>query len=117
MRTLIRYVLITLLSLGAHIRYQFQKDLLALGAVGGPMTARLLRGAIQPHLNERCSYAEECRIIVRVYADLKSLSVEGCADSAGFAAAFSREDSFFDFVDVSDKDFVKSKIVGYVIFQ
>lgn len=76
------------------------------------MTVRLLRKAIQQHLNERCPYVEECRIIVRVYADLKSLSAEGCGGSAGFAAAFSHEDSFFNFVDVGGKDFVKSKIVG-----
>ena len=49
-----------------------------------------------------------------MYANLKSLdeNEKGSRTLAGFAAVFSRENSFFDFIDVADEEIVKSKIVG-----
>jgi hypothetical protein len=60
-----------------------------------------------------------CRIVVRIYANLKSLSAEVIKENgaqsralAAFAAGFSREDVSFDFVDVGDENIVQAKIIG-----
>lgn len=85
-------------------------------ANGGSKAAKLLRAAVEGYIDKTISPGGHHRIVVRVYANLKGLRT-GSNDSgprslAGFAAVFTREDSFFDFVDVGDADIVKSKILG-----
>ena len=81
---------------------------------GGSKTVKLLKDAVKQHLAKTMPNVGACRIVARVYANLKRLDVsyQRNGSLAGFAAGFSREDSFFDFVDVGDEQIVKSKILG-----
>lgn len=92
---------------------------------GGSQAAKLLKDAIGQYLRRIGLDKHICRIDVRVYANLNSLSKdvlkERSAQSralAPFAAGFSREEVFFDFVDVGDENIVKAKIAGkYLVTQ
>ena len=104
----------TYVSLGTDCRIQFRDDLLGGNTNGGSKTVKLLKDAVERYVAKVCPYQPVCRIVGRVYANLRSLSVndKGFRTLAGFAAGFLREDSYFDFVDVGDEQIVKSKIVG-----
>ena len=56
----------------------------------------------------------DCRIVARIYANLKGLdkNEKGLRTLAGFAAVFSREDYFFNFIDVADAQTMRAKIAG-----
>ncbi|KAF9699976.1 hypothetical protein EKO04_001266 [Ascochyta lentis] len=93
--------------------HMFQIDLLRQSTNGGSKTAKVLKDQVEQYIGNMSPGAGTCRIVVRVYANLKGLDEDdkGSRTLAGFAAGFSREDSFFDFVDVGDEKIVKSKIV------
>lgn len=80
--------------------------------------ARSLRKAVIEYLGHLHLERHMCRIDARVYANLKGLSSEIVKKPpfpralAGFAAGFSREGIFSDFVDVVDELAVEDKIVG-----
>ena len=88
--------------------------MLRSSANGGSEAVKLLKDAVTQYINRLSPELWNFRIVARVYANLKSLdeNEKGSRTLAGFAAVFSRENSFFDFIDVADEEIVKSKIVG-----
>lgn len=72
----------------------------------------MLREAVQQHMAENVKDATQCRVVVRVFADMKLLTqLEDC-DVYDFAAGFSAEGSFFDFVGIKNETAVGSRIAG-----
>ena len=89
--------------------YIFDDDLISDGAEGGQRAAQLLDSAVKRSLRERG--LENCRVMVRVYANLSGLSkVLSKAKLAGpekrslapFTANFTRSQEMFDFVDAGE---------------
>jgi len=83
------------------------------------MAAKLLKDTTIKYLQNIGLEEHGCRVIVHIYANLKSLSAEVIKESAaqpralaGFAVGFSREELSYDFVDVGHEDIVQAKIVG-----
>ena len=91
---------------------------------GGAQSAKLLKSATSKYVAKHRRSGQADQIEARVYADLKGLSIEIVQQSGlhykptfpralgGFAAGFSREYDFFDFVDVVDEEAVESKITS-----
>jgi hypothetical protein len=88
--------------------------LLNVTANGGSEAGKLLKDAVVQYISRLSPELGDCRIVARVYANLKSLdrNEKGSRTLAGFAAVFSRESSFFDFINIASEEIVKSKIVG-----
>lgn len=90
------------------------------GAEGGLRAAQLLNNAIKAELPP--DIPDNCRIMVRIYANILDLSaVLARGDLVGkearslsmFTASFTRAQNLFDFVDVdAKKGGAKSKIKG-----
>ena len=94
---------------------------------GGSRAAKLLKETITSFIADFHPHQHSCHIHARVYANLKGLSLELFEEYGnrnpkftkpnfpralgGFAAGFSREEVFFDFVDVVDEQAVENKIV------
>ncbi|KAJ4361218.1 hypothetical protein N0V95_002101 [Ascochyta clinopodiicola] len=94
--------------------HMFQGNLLSESTNGGSKAAKMMKDQVGQYITSLSPGVGICRIVVRVYANLKGLDAveEASRTFAGFAAGFSREDSFFDFVDVGDQNIVRAKIVG-----
>lgn len=96
---------------------------------GGSQSARILQSSIVQFMAERYPGQQACLIKAHVYADLKALSNDVFLQSTlkskpqlpralgGFAAGFSRDEHFFDFVDVADESAVERKIIGKVLLS
>lgn len=89
--------------------YIFDDHLVGGGVEGGSKAAQLLNDAVKRSLAAKG--LEDCRIMVRVYADLVALSkavskVKLCGAEkralAPFAASFTRTNELFDFVDAGE---------------
>jgi hypothetical protein len=90
---------------------------------GGIKAAAVLKQAVTEYLTSQ-SNKKSCRMVIRVYANLKKLSVDVTAQYAAcdpgfgnpnfprFAAGFSCDDNFVDYVDVADDGAVERKIYG-----
>lgn len=85
--------------------------------------ARMLNEAVEGYLRDTLpnKLVQGCRIVVRIYADLISLSKRAArAQLSGmelrslssFAAGFNRTINFFDFVDTLDEEGTRFKIRG-----
>ena len=90
--------------------YIFDDDLVSSGAEGGQKAAHLLDQAVKDSLRNRGGL-ENCRIMVRIYANLsglsKTLSKVKLAGPekrslAPFVANFNRSNELFDFVDAGE---------------
>lgn len=95
--------------------------------------ATLLKNAITEHRNEKQRDISSCRTVVRVYANLKKLSVDCIEEYAAkkpgfakpafprglgaFAAGFSHDDASMDYVDVASDAAVERKICGTLPVQ
>ena len=84
-------------------------------------TARMLNDAVERYLQQCIPDASTTRVIVRIYADLTTVSKQlGKSGVVGmekrsissFSAAFTRAMSMFDFVDALDEEGTKFKIRG-----
>jgi hypothetical protein len=102
---------------------QFTDDLLKAREDGGRRAAHILCDAVQKYLRQ--SHPEltnqNYRLIVRVYADLTTLSKNLAKDKltglekrslAPFSAGFTRARSHFDFIDTLDEMGTRFKIGG-----
>ncbi|KAF2261939.1 hypothetical protein CC78DRAFT_421159, partial [Lojkania enalia] len=86
---------------------------------GGMRAARMLNDCVEKYLRDSCPETRNYRIIVRIYADLTTLS-KSLAKSklvglekrslASFTAGFTRGINLFDFVDALDEEGTKFKI-------
>ncbi|PYI09223.1 C-x8-C-x5-C-x3-H type zinc finger protein [Aspergillus sclerotiicarbonarius CBS 121057] len=93
--------------------YLFKEHLVKAGSEGGITAARLLNDSIRELIHDRLgSQADQCRVMVRIYANVlglsKSLARSGfvgheARSLAPFAASFTRAQDLFDFVDAGDK--------------
>jgi hypothetical protein len=81
--------------------------------------ARMLNDAVEKYLQQSVPQARNARVIVRIYADLTSLSKNLSKSKvigfekrsiSPFSAAFTRAISLFDFVDALDEEGTKFKI-------
>jgi hypothetical protein len=95
---------------------------------GGGQAVKLLRDAITECIAGRQPGTKPPRIVARVYANLKGLSIDFTAQHgsrkphqnsfniprylAAFAAGFSHEYVSFDYVDVVDEETVERKVIG-----
>ncbi|KAK4543444.1 hypothetical protein LTR36_005587 [Oleoguttula mirabilis] len=89
--------------------YIFDDDLVSSGAEGGQRAAQLLNDAVMRSMRDRG--LDQCRIMVRVYANLAGLSKALARSNlagkekrslAPFAANFTRSNDLFDFVDAGE---------------
>ncbi|KAK5117441.1 hypothetical protein LTR85_008826 [Meristemomyces frigidus] len=89
--------------------YIFDDDLVSSSAEGGQRAAQLLDDAVKRSMRDRG--LEQCRIMVRVYANLAGLSKALARSNlagkekrslAPFAANFTRSNDLFDFVDAGE---------------
>ncbi|KAL1983837.1 hypothetical protein VTN96DRAFT_9838 [Rasamsonia emersonii] len=100
--------------------YVFKDQHIKAGSEGGAAAAQALSDAIKEFLQSELNIdAEQCRVMVRVYANLsglsKSLSKAGLVGNearslAPFAASFTGSQDLFDFVDAGDKDGTDLKV-------
>ncbi|EME38706.1 hypothetical protein DOTSEDRAFT_180554 [Dothistroma septosporum NZE10] len=98
--------------------YVFNDDLISGGIEGGSKAAQQLENAMKRSLMVKG--LEDCRILVRVYANLSGLSRAGSKEKlcgaekrslGAFAASFNRSNDLFDFVDAGEqKDSVSLKL-------
>jgi len=90
---------------------------------GGEEAARQLSNAVQDYMLSIGPALKDCRVIVRVYADLKALSlsaakaklIDGNSQTCvlrPFASRFSKAEAFYDFIDVGDREVVRMKVEG-----
>jgi hypothetical protein len=91
---------------------QFKDQLLRAGSEGGVSAAQLMSNSIRELLPRLGSGADQCRIMVRIYANLAGLSktlaragITGheARSFAPFTASFTRSQDLFDFIDAGDK--------------
>ncbi|KAH9864118.1 hypothetical protein J1614_010052 [Plenodomus biglobosus] len=99
--------------------YIFNDALIKEKEEGGMRAACLLNDAVEKYIHHSVPHAQKARIIVRIYADLTTLSkqlknskVTGPEKRsiAPFSAAFTRAIGLFDFVDALDEEGTKLKI-------
>ncbi|RAL08289.1 zinc finger CCCH domain-containing protein [Aspergillus homomorphus CBS 101889] len=93
--------------------YLFREHLIRAGSDGGITAARLLHDAIRELLHDRLgAQADQCRIMVRIYANVlglsKALARSGLVGHEArslspFMANLTRSQDLFDFVDAGDK--------------
>ncbi|GLA52249.1 hypothetical protein AnigIFM63604_009091 [Aspergillus niger] len=93
--------------------YLFKEHLLKAGADGGITAARIFNDSIRELLHDRLGHqADQCRVMVRIYANVlglsKSLARSGIVGQEArslspFTASFTRAEDLFDFVDAGDK--------------
>lgn len=83
--------------------------------------ARMLNDAVEKYLRDSLPETRDCRVIVRIYADITGLSkllakskLVGLEKRslAAFTAGFTRAINLFDFVDALDEEGTKFKIRG-----
>jgi hypothetical protein len=83
--------------------------------------ARMLNHAVEKYLRESLPQVKDVRVIVRIYADLTTVSKQLAKSKiigmekrslAPFAAAFTRAINLFDFVDALDEEGTKMKLRG-----
>ena len=100
---------------------QFNDELIREKEEGGMRAARMLNDSVEKYIQQSVPEARSSRIIVRIYADLTSLSKQLAKSKltgmekrsvASFSAAFTRAISLFDFVDALDEEGSKFKIRG-----
>jgi hypothetical protein len=98
---------------------QFNDELVREKEEGGMRAARMLNDAVEKYLQQSVPQAHNARVIVRIYADLTSLSKNLSKSKvigfekrsiSPFSAAFTRAISLFDFVDALDEEGTKFKI-------
>ncbi|KAF1815004.1 hypothetical protein P152DRAFT_471654 [Eremomyces bilateralis CBS 781.70] len=92
--------------------YLFKHELLKLGHDGGVTAARRLSTAIGKQVVRLDKDLEDCRIMVRIYANLQGLS-RACSRSglcgnearalSPFVTGFTRSQDLFDFIDAGEK--------------
>ncbi|USP81385.1 hypothetical protein yc1106_08659 [Curvularia clavata] len=108
--------------------HQFREGYVHGAESGGIKAAALLKNAVAEHFDSKQCDISSCRTMIRVYANLKKLSVDSIQEYAakqpgfampafprglgGFAAGFSRDDACVDYVDVADDAAVERKICG-----
>ncbi|PYH94405.1 C-x8-C-x5-C-x3-H type zinc finger protein [Aspergillus ellipticus CBS 707.79] len=93
--------------------YLFKEHLMKAASEGGITAARHLHDSVREMLHDRLgSQADQCRIMVRIYANVlglsKSLARSGfvgheARSLSPFVASFNRAQDLFDFVDAGDK--------------
>lgn len=93
--------------------YPFHEDLIRSRNDGGITAARRMTDSIKELLHDRLGdQAEQCRIMIRIYANVlglsKALARAGLVGHearsfAGFAASFTRSQDLADFIDAGDK--------------
>ncbi|OJJ99112.1 hypothetical protein ASPACDRAFT_29631 [Aspergillus aculeatus ATCC 16872] len=94
-------------------RGQFKEHLIKAGSDGGITAARLMHDSIRDLLHDRLgSHADQCRIMVRIYANVlglsKALARSGLVGNEArslspFVANLTSSQDLFDFVDAGDK--------------
>jgi len=103
---------------------KFNEELIRDKEEGGMRAARLLNDAVEKYLYHSIPEARTARIIVRIYADLTTLSKQLAKSkvvgiekrSLGpFAAGFTRAFGLFDFVDALDGEGTELKISGMLL--
>ncbi|KAK4965647.1 hypothetical protein LTR66_012108 [Elasticomyces elasticus] len=102
--------------------YPFDDRLIRGGSDGGATAARLLSNSVRQLVARLGPEMDQCRIMIRIYANLHGLSkAMAKANLAGnearslapFTSSFTRSENLFDFVDVGDsKDTTEYKIRG-----
>ncbi|KAF2734279.1 hypothetical protein EJ04DRAFT_577050 [Polyplosphaeria fusca] len=99
--------------------YVFNDELAKEKEEGGMKAARMLNDAVEKHLRESLPRIRNCRVIVRIYADVTNLSKQLAKAKlvgmekrsiAAFTAGFTRAMDLFDFVDALDEEGTKFKI-------
>ncbi|KKK16269.1 hypothetical protein ARAM_003172 [Aspergillus rambellii] len=106
--------------------YMFKEHLIKAGVQGGVKAAQLLGDSIKELVHERLgSQADQCRIMVRVYANVlglsKSLARTGLVgfearSLSTFSSSFTRAQDLFDYTDAGDqKEGADCKIRGIVL--
>lgn len=92
--------------------YIFNDDLVRANAEGGSNAAQMLNSCIRECLPTVVRNSDQCRIMVRIYANLAGLSKALSKAKlvgpekrslAPFAASFTRSQDLFDFIDADDK--------------
>ncbi|KAF2116207.1 hypothetical protein BDV96DRAFT_573557 [Lophiotrema nucula] len=99
--------------------YIFNDELVKEKEEGGMRAARMLNDAVEKHLRDSIPDLRSHRVVVRIYADLTTVS-KNLAKSklvglekrslAAFTAGFTRAINLFDFVDALDEEGTKFKI-------
>lgn len=94
-------------------RSKFKEHLIRAGADGGITAANLLSDYIKNYLQSNLGgQADQCRIMVRIYANVlglsKSLARVGLVgyearSLSSFTSSFTRSEDLFDYVDAGDK--------------
>jgi hypothetical protein len=108
--------------------YIFREQLIRKGLEGGVDAAQLLQQEVKDCLSRLDSDANRCRIMIRVYANLKGLSkaLALAGGQAGlearslapFTSSFTRSQELFDFVDAGDKrEGAEFKIRGKIMLK
>lgn len=92
---------------------KFKDHLIRAGAEGGITAANILSDYVKDYLQSYLGgHADQCRVMVRIYANVlglsKSLARVGlCGNEARslshFTASFTRAEDLFDYVDAGDK--------------
>jgi hypothetical protein len=106
-----------------HATYgsQFNDELVRDKEEGGMRAARMLNDAVEKYLRENLPQLKDIRVIVRIYADLTTVSKQLAKSKligmekrslAPFAAAFTRAINLFDFVDALDEEGTRMKLRG-----
>ncbi|KAL4929708.1 zinc finger CCCH domain-containing protein [Aspergillus undulatus] len=98
---------------GELVKTQFKDHLIKAGAQGGGKAAQLLNDAVRELVHEqRGSQAGQCRIMVRIYSNIRELSKtlaraglvgNEARPFSTFASSFSAAQHLFDYVDAGDK--------------
>ncbi|RMZ74557.1 Zinc finger CCCH-type [Pyrenophora seminiperda CCB06] len=98
--------------------YVFNDELISDKEEGGMRAARMLSDAVEKYLHN-IPHARNGRVIVRIYADLTTLSKQLAKSKvvglekrsiSSFTAGFTRALSLFDFVDALDEEGTRFKI-------
>lgn len=101
---------------------QFSHDLYQSERQGGVQAAQKLDEAIRQHiLHLPMHNSSQCRIVARVFIDLERLSKlskrteltsVGPVELAAFGAAFSGSRPWFDWINVTNEQELRAKIIG-----
>ncbi|KAF2652677.1 hypothetical protein K491DRAFT_695392 [Lophiostoma macrostomum CBS 122681] len=99
--------------------YIFNDELIKDKEEGGMKAARMLNSAVEKYLRDALPEARDCRLVVRIYADVTGLSKQLAKAKlvglekrslAAFTAGFTRAIGLCDFVDALDGEGTKFKI-------
>jgi len=91
--------------------YIFNDDLVQAHAEGGKRAAELLARTAHDYLHKLGPYFDQCSVVVRIYANLRTLSIalsnvrlagKEMRSLARFTSGFTGSHKLFDFIDVGD---------------